>query len=334
MSIKVAFAGFRHGHVQAMYQTAQRMGQVEIVACVDEDGPEAHGSSLPVLGVELTHESLDQVLAEVDFDVLACAEVYGRRGEYVIKALEAGKHAITDKPLCTTMGELQTIARLARERKLQVMVDLTMRYAAPYYQVAKIVQAGGIGELSSAMVTGLHPLAYGTRPMWYFEEGKQGGTLNDLMIHGVDLVRWASGKEFTKVIAATATCHRAPVPFFQDSAQVFYELEGGAKYLGDCSYMAPEGCPESWRFYLWGSEGSVRLSDSGQVEWYRAGEGEQKVEASEPPSTDPFEDFINSLHFGSARWLPNEECFRSSMAALAGQLAADTGERDMAVPVV
>lgn len=334
MSIKVAFAGFRHGHVQSMYQTAQRLEYVEIVACVDEGGPEAHGSSIPVLGAQLTHENLDQVIADVDFDVLASADVYARRGEHVIKALEAGKHAITDKPLCTRVEELQTIARLARERNLQVMVDLTMRYAAPYYKLVKIVQQGGIGELSSALVTGLHPMAYGSRPSWYFEPGKHGGTLNDLMIHGVDLIRWASGKEFEKVIAATATCHRAPVPFFQDSAQVFYEMSDGAKYLGDCSYMAPEGCPEHWRFFLWGSEGSVRLGDSGQVEWYRAGEGAQEAPEVAPPCPDPFEDFVSALQFGTERWLPNEECFRSSMAALAGQLAADTGVRDLAVPVV
>lgn len=331
--VRVAFAGFRHGHVSAMVSTARRLDYVDIVACVDEE-PEAHASFVGPLEIDLTHPSLDAALADVEFDVLACADVYARRGQHVMKALEARKHVITDKPLCTRVEELQAIASLARTADREVMIDLTMRYAEPYTTLVRIVQDGGIGSPSSLIVTGLHPMAYGTRPMWYFEAGQQGGTINDLMVHGLDLARWATGREFTRVIAASATCHRAPVPFFQDSAQVFLEMAGGTKYLGDCSYMAPEGCPEHWRFLLWGSEGSVRIGDTGELAWYRAGEGERPAIPAPPPCGDPFEDFMSHLEHGTPRWLGTEECLRSQMAALAAQRAADTGERDMALPEV
>lgn len=329
MSIKVAFVGFRHGHVQAMYQTAQRLGYVDIVACVEEDGADVHGSSVEALGATLTHETFDQVLADVDFDVLACADYYARRGGHVIKALEAGKHVVTDKPMCTKLEELKTIARLSREKRLQVGIDLTMRYTSDYATLAGLVRAGGIGKLSSCVVTGLHPMAYGTRPMWYFEEGKHGGTINDLMIHGFDLLRWASGMEFRKVIFAEAWTHRAPSPFFQDSAQMALEFDSNAKYLGDCSYMAPENCAEHWRFFLWGSEGSI-AHDGHRFVWNRAGEGEQPIEAgNQPPTLDPFEDFVEALHTGRERWLTSEECLASQAVALGAQHAADTRERDM-----
>ena len=333
MSVKVAFVGFRHGHVQAMYHTAQRLDYVDIVACADEGGPAAHGSSLPALGVELPHPSLDDIIANVDFDVLACVDYYANRGPACIKALEAGKHVVTDKPLCITLDELRTIARLSREKNLQVGIDLTMRYGGDYATLAGIVRGGGLGELSSCVVTGLHGLSYGSRPMWYFEPGKHGGTINDLMIHGLDLLRWASGLEYSKVIFGEARNRRAPGGF-QDSAQMALEFTNQAKYLGDCSYMAPEQCPEHWRFFLWGTEGSVSLDGHG-LKWYRAGEGEQEVVAcNQPPLTDPFEDFVSALGRGTERWMSSEECFRSQAAALATQLAADTGERDMPVPVV
>lgn len=333
MSIKVAFVGFRHGHVQAMYKTAERLDYVDIVACVEEEVG-AHGSSVDALGAKLTHETFDQVLADVDFDVLACVDYYAKRGGHVIKALEAGKHAVTDKPLCTSLDDLKTIARLAREKDLQVGIDLTMRYGGEYATLAGIVREGGIGELSSCMVTGLHPMSYGSRSMWYFEEGKQGGTINDLMIHGFDMLRWATGREFSKVIFADAWCRRAPVPFFQDSAQMALQMSNDARYLGDCSYMAPEGGHEGWRFYLWGSEGSISHDQHG-LKWTRAGEGEQEITPrNQPPITDPFEDFVSALNGGTERWISNEECFASQAAALSAQLAADTGERDMPVTKV
>jgi predicted dehydrogenase len=333
MSVKVAFVGFRHGHAQSMYRTAERLEYVDIVACVDEGGPEAHGSSIPALGVELTHESLEQVIAEVDFDVLACVDYYANRGPACIKALEAGKHVVTDKPLCTSLDDLRTVARLSREKNLQVGIDLTMRYAAEYCSLAGIIRGGGIGELSSCVVTGLHGLSYGSRPMWYFEPGKHGGTINELMIHGLDLMRWASGLEYSKVIFAEAWTRRAQESF-QDSAQMALEFTNRAKYLGDCSYMAPENCPENWRFFAWGTEGSVILDATG-LHWYRAGEGEQEIVPTNlPPIADPFEDFVSALGQDTQRWLSSEECIRSQTAALAAQLAADTGGRDMPVPIV
>lgn len=332
MSVRVAFVGFRHGHVQAMYQTAQRLDYVDIVACVEEE-PGAHGSSVGALGVELTHETFDQVLAEVEFDVLACVDCYARRGTHCLKALAAGKHVVTDKPLCTSLDELREIARLSREGGLQVGIDLTMRYGGDYATLAGLVRDGAIGELSSCVVTGLHPLSYGSRPMWYFEPGRHGGTINDLMIHGFDLLRWATGLEFSRVIFAEACNRRAPAPF-QDAAQMALEFSNGAKYLGDCSYMAPEGGHEPWRFFLWGTEGSLSLDGQG-LRWTRAGEGEQPVSAgNQPPISDPFEDFVSAIGRGTPRWISSEECFASTAVALGAQAAADCRERDMLLPVV
>lgn len=334
MSIKVAFVGFRHGHIGHMYKVAHELDYVEVAACVEED-PQARDGIPAQLGVELTHETFEQVLCDVEFDVLATGDYYARRGSLAIQALEAGKHVVSDKPLCTSMDELRVIARLARQKSLHVGIDLTMRYSPVYATMASIVQDGGIGEIASCMVTGLHPMNYQTgRPMWYFEEGKHGGTINDLMIHGVDLLRWATGREFTTVIAAEAWNHRCPVPFFQDSAQVMYEMDNGAKYLGDCSYMTPEGSPEPWRFMLWGSEGKIIIDGRGEMEWVRAHEGPQEYETITLAVNDPFEDFVSAVANGTERLLPNEECFRSQMAALAGQAAADNKRRDMPVPTI
>jgi len=45
-------------------------------------------------------------------------------------------------------------------------------------------------------------------------------------------------------------------------------------------------------------------------------------------------DIAGHLENGTDRLLGQDECFRAAMAALAGQKAADTGERDMPVPAI
>jgi len=333
--MKLVMVGFRHGHAGAIYQTAQKLDFVDIVACVEED-PAAREGIPAQLGVELTHESFQQVLDEVEFDALACVDYYARRGPLVIAALQAGKHVVTDKPLCTEIEQLRTIAALARDKDLIVHVDLTMRYSAGAVTLRKLVREGGIGNLASATIFGQHPLSWGSRPGWYFEPGKQGGTINDIMIHGIDMLRWVTGKEFARVISAAASSvPGAPPPdFFQQSAQCFLEMDGGARVFGDASYLVPTGHHAPWRFFLWGSEGSIEYATDGTLLLRRAGEAEQVVALEPAPPADPFEDFARQVEFGAEGFLTREECLKSTMAALHAQKAADTGQCGLEIAMI
>jgi predicted dehydrogenase len=331
--MRLVISGFRHGHVAAIVKAAQRLPYVDIVACVEPD-PQAREAAAQSLGVKFTHDSLQQVLESVDFDALACVDTYARRGPQVIAALQAGKHVATDKPLCIRREELLQIAALARDKSLCVHVDLTMRYSPLASRFAKLVRAGAIGALASATVLGHHALSWGSRPQWYFEEGQHGGTINDIMIHGIDLLRWATGREHEKVLAAAA----GPVPgspapaHFQQSAQCWLQMEGGARVYADASYLAPAGHHAPWRFLLWGAEGHISYEAGRRLELQRHGEPAQVWEPDGAAALDPFEDFARQVELGEAPFLSREECLRSTLAALVAQEAADHCLRDLPIP--
>ena len=330
--MRLAIVGFRHGHVGAIYNAAEKLEFVEVVACVEED-PAAREDIPAELGVALTHDTFDQALDEVEFDAVACVDYYAKRGPTVIKALEAGKHVVTDKPLCTEIAQLREIARLSRDNDLIVHIDLTMRYSAEACTFKKLVREGAIGELATATVFGQHGLGWGARPGWYFEEGKHGGTINDIMIHGIDTLRWVSGSEFSHVISAAASSlSDSPTPsFFQQSAQCFLAMDSGARMFGDASYLAPAGHHAPWRFFLWGSQGHIYYEPGQTPLVQRAGEEVTPVELEPEPDITPFEDFARQVEFGAKPFLDREECFKSTMAALTAQKAADTAARDLAV---
>lgn len=333
--MRLAIVGFRHGHVGSIYAKARELDFVDIVACVEED-PAARDAIPRELGVELTHESFDEVLDSVEFDALACVDYYAKRGPTVIKALQAGKHCITDKPLCIREEELRQIAQLSRDRGLIVHVDLTMRYSAASRTVKRIMSEGVIGELASATVFGQHPLSWGSRPDWYFEPGKHGGTINDIMIHGIDMLRWITGREFKRVLAANGSAvPDSPAPeFFQQSAQCWMELDGGGSVFGDASYLVPAGHHAPWRFFLWGSQGTLEFEAGKAPVVERAGEPRLEMPVDDLPALDPLEDFARQVEFGETAFLDREECLRSTLAALTAQKAADTGERDVPVGII
>jgi len=332
MSLRVAFVGFRHGHVQSIYKAVKALDYAEIVGVVEEECDA--NQYLAGLGLENTHNTFDDLLDDVDFDLVCCGDYYAKRGEVAIKSLRAGRHFHTDKPLCTDINELREMKRLCQENNVEINVHLSMRYRASSLTMLRAIQDGHIGKFLAASSFGQHPLGYpDTRPHWYFEEGKHGGTINDLWIHGADLLRWITDLEFETVVSAECWNARLPeVPFFQDGAQCLMTMEGGPRVLADISYMPGMG----WQFFI-SAEEAYMITRGEDIIIRRQGQEDQKIElatADDIPFPSPLHDFASHLEFGTERWLSMDDCFKSTMAMLTAQKCGDTGERDVPIPQI
>ncbi len=145
MPLKIAFAGFRHGHIMALYRLLLDHSGATIVAACEED-PEAAEAAMNQ-GVRITHRSFAEMLSTVDCDVIACGDYFSIRGERLIAALEAGKHIIGDKPLCTRLTELDRIQELAHSKHLKVGCMLDLPNLGPYITLRNMIQNGAVGEV-------------------------------------------------------------------------------------------------------------------------------------------------------------------------------------------
>ena len=260
MSINLAFAGFRHSHILGLYKSAMENENVNIVGSFEENDAariEAESKN----GIKFTYDTYDAVLCDASVDAIAIGDYYGKRGEMVISALKHGKHVICDKPICTSLKELEEIEELVKETGLQVCCMFDLRYLPQTKKVKEIVEAGDLGDIKIISFTGQHHLAYGTRPSWYFEDGKHGGTINDIAIHGIDLIKFITGKDLTKVNAARVwNAFADKEPDFADCGQLMVEM-GSISVMADVSYAAPScaGLPTYWDFYFWGSKGMLNF---------------------------------------------------------------------------
>lgn len=263
-TLRFAFAGIRHGHVSDLYNAVMSKDCCEIVACCEEDAQTravlAEGGKIKV-----SHQSYDDMLGGVEFDVLALGDVYSKRGAMAIKALEAGKHVMADKPICIKLDEFDRISDLARRNKLCLGLQLDLRSYGVYHTMRKVIREGRIGEVLSVVFTGQHPLMPKVRPGWYFEDGRHGGTINDIAIHGTDLVPWLTGHEIVRPVAARVwNSHCALNRKFQDGAQLVLELDNKAGVMADVSYHSPDHLkgmpPQYWRVTIFGSAGLVETS--------------------------------------------------------------------------
>src|SRR5690349_5115830 len=94
MVLRVAFAGFQHGHAFSLYKDLQDHPDIEVVAACQEDA-DARAKATD-RGIAITHTSYAEMLRDVACNAVACADWYGMRGPRLIEAMRAGKHVIAD----------------------------------------------------------------------------------------------------------------------------------------------------------------------------------------------------------------------------------------------
>ena len=327
---KIAFAGLRHGHINSLYNEAMKSPGLEITGICEEDAGarQAFLAAHPE-NTAPVYDSLDKLLAEVPCDILATGDYYGKRGKVLIQALQAGKHVISDKPVCTSLSELDQIEKLAREKHLSVGCMLDLRTNASYLLAREMIRNGEIGKIVQIQFTGQHPLLLGSRPHWYFEPGKHGGTINDIAIHAMDCIPWMTGLEIRSFTAArTWQAFDSQCDCFNDAAQFMFVMDNGCGVLGDVSYSEPDShgykMPQYWRFTIWGTKGVLEFNSTEKLvtAWIQ-GETEKRALTPAPYTGPHYLDWFLMEIDGREAELNSALVLKSARQALELQKLAD-----------
>ncbi len=295
----IAFAGFRHDHIYALYDLASKKEALEIVGAWEENA--AARQKAKSKNIRITYPSFDAVLADTRVDIVAIGSYYGARGEMAIRALEAGKHVIADKPLCTRIEELDRIRALAKQKGLTVGLMLDLRDNGNVRCAMELIARGEIGRINNIRFNGQHPLLFGVRPAWYFEKGKHGGVINDIAIHGIDLARIFTDAEVDRVVGARCwNFYARECPDFRDSAQLVLQMSDGCGVIADVSYASPDShgyaLPSYWSFELNGERGMLCFSFSSEgVTAYLNGDTAPRIFPPIAPESDYLDAFLQDI---------------------------------------
>lgn len=337
MSIRIAFVGFRHAHIFDLYDRAKESSDFEIVAACEEDS-ETRKALAENGKAEITHDYYRRMLDEVACDAVAVGDYYGKRGSIVIEALNRGRNVIADKPICTSLAELHRIASVSTRKKLNVGCMLDMRDKGLMIRMRELVREGAIGEVNAIVIGGQHPLLLGTRPGWYFEPGKHGGTINDIGIHAFDLVPWITGRRFAEITAARSW-NAVPkhLPHFQDAGQFMLKMDNGCGVMGEVSYFMPDSMGYTlelyWRITLFGTEGILETAINSEAIML-AKNGASQPEMISAAEGDPggyLRSFAEEIATGRTEGVSTADVLRAAEVALIAQSAGDSGRCPVAL---
>ncbi len=324
--MNIAFAGLKHSHIFVLYNLALQNKNFSVIGAFEDD-PE-YVINAEKNGVTCNYKTFDELLNDTNVDVVALGGYFGERGSMAIKALNAGKHVIADKPLCTSQKELKKIKKAAEQSGKKVSCMFTMRFDEPKISAAKkLFESGALGEINNVIFGGQHPLQYGRRPMWYFKDGMHGGVINDIAIHAIDILSYAFGLKVQTI--NTARCwnkYASEQPLFKDSGQIMLTAQNGAGIMGDVSYSIPDGVeftyPNYWRFQIFGTLGVLDFSLAGADSvYYLKGDSTPHIlPAGE--TLNYLDDFYNLINGESNVMLTPDEVFEATETTLKIQKAS------------
>lgn len=234
-------------------EAARQIADLEIVALADV-APERARERAAEAGLSgaAIYQGIDALLAGTRPDVVFDVVVPTARHAIVSKALAAGCHVLSEKPMAATLEEARDLIARAKAAGRTHAIMQNRRYIAAVRRIARVVASGAIGD-----VTSVHADFFLAPHFGGFREEMDHVLLVDMAIHAFDAMRCMTG------LSATAAYCREWDPkgswYRQGSSAIaMFDLTGGALFTYRGSW-AQEGIRSSWEagWRICGTKGSL-----------------------------------------------------------------------------
>ncbi|MGX9885551.1 Gfo/Idh/MocA family protein [Streptomyces sp. NPDC002276] len=136
-------------------------------------------------GFAQAYDDLDALVADPEVDALYLATPHALHAPMALRAIEAGKHVLVEKPLGVNGTEARKIAEAARQRGVFAMEAMWMKFNPSFRAFADEARSGRIGEIRSVRGYFGIPFAAPDSPRWTVERASS--TLLDQGIYPVTL---------------------------------------------------------------------------------------------------------------------------------------------------
>lgn len=183
----------------ALFGPARRVDGVEVVAVAarsrDRAAKYAKKHRIPTV-----HADYDALLADPDLDAVYVPLPNSHHHDWAIKALEAGKHVLCEKPMASNAEEAGRMRDAARDADKQLMEAFHWRYHPLAKRAIDLLRSGAVGTIQRVETQMCIPL-----PMSgdiRFRLDLAGGAMMDVGAYAVSMQRHLSGEE-PQVVSAT-----------------------------------------------------------------------------------------------------------------------------------
>lgn len=202
-----------------------------------------------------TDESLP--LADPEVEAVVVAYPTFRHVDLALRAFEAGKHVVCEKPLAGTAAEAQRIVDAADRAGKLLLVAQIRRFWPVFCSAQAFVQSGQAGRLVRATVDFQTQWDWSNRG-WRLDEA--GGYLLDMHVHDIDLLLWLAGRLPVQVWASGENRAEREGTVVLDYGDAYARLDWSGRISG-----RPYPTGAQTRYQVACERGRVEIDVTGEV---------------------------------------------------------------------
>jgi predicted dehydrogenase len=211
--VRYAIVGLGDIAQEDMMPGMDHVSQARITALITSDPVKAKtlGEKHNVKAV-YSYEQFDGALSSGFFDAIYVATPNWRHAEFIIPALKAGIHVLTEKPLEVSTEKCWQILEAAKESSAKLMVGYRLHFEPATLDSIEKIRSGGLGEVhlfASTFTQLVDPKNHRA------QHGELAGPVFDMGPYPVNAARYIFDDEPTEVVSAVGTKH-AESGFKQD----------------------------------------------------------------------------------------------------------------------
>lgn len=197
---------------------------IEVVALCDIKPERAEAQNRQYQVNAVTYPHIDALLNGVPFDMMVTLTDMQVHGALNQKALMAGRHVWSEKPMANTYAEGKALLALAKRKNLRLWGAPAVVNSPQFAFMSKTIQDGKLGRIASA-----HGQYGHTGPTWsafFYEKG--GGSMPDLGVYNIATLTGLLGPA-QSVMAMTTIVN--PQRTVDDKGKIRVEAEDNAHIL-------------------------------------------------------------------------------------------------------
>ncbi len=133
----------------------------------------------------------DELLADGSIDLVSVCTHTDSHVDLAIRAIDAGRHVLVEKPVALSSPEVERLIAHARRSDRLCVPAMCMRHWPGWADLKRLVASGEHGSVRHARFERL-----GSAPAWadfYADPDRCGGAIFDLHVHDADLALWLFG---------------------------------------------------------------------------------------------------------------------------------------------
>ena len=212
-------------------------------------------------GAAKAYHGLEALLSDPGVDAVFIASPNALHAEQGIRAAEAGKHVLVEKPMTTTLDDALDLVRACRDHGVKLGVGFELRHHPGHVFARQQVAEGTLGHISMAQAQ----WGFGVRGQrvpdqrtglraWWMQPEMIGGAaaMMGTGVHAIDLLRFLTGQEVTEV--ASITDGQRPDQPLETVAALTLRFDQGTIATVYCGRILPDSRND---FTLYGIRGRI-----------------------------------------------------------------------------